>query len=104
MCVLKEIAIIWTNFNFLQCLFGLIRSAFKAYNPNSLLSPNITLAKVTTSGFFGVFSQSIFNVLQSDTTTFEQPSPKKGRKHSVDSNTLYSQDELNLLKREFRNF
>ena len=29
-----------------------------------------------TSGFLGVFSQTIFHVLQSDTTQYESPSPK----------------------------
>ena len=71
--VLKEIAIIWTVFNFLQCLFGLFRSAFNAYNLKSFLGPNITLAKKKTSGFFGVFSQTIFHVLQSDSTQFKPP-------------------------------
>ena len=62
--VLKEIAIIWNVFNFLQCLFGLFRSAFNTYNLKSLLGPKITLAKIITSGFFGVFSQTILHVLQ----------------------------------------
>ena len=43
--VLKEIVIIWTVFNFLQCIFGLFRSAFNTYNLKSLLGPNITLTK-----------------------------------------------------------
>ena len=75
--VLKEIAIIWTVLNFLQCLFGLFRSAFNTYNLKSLLGPNITLAKIITSGFFGVFSQTIFHVLQSDSTQYKPPLPKK---------------------------
>ena len=53
--VLNEIAIVWTVFNFLQCHFGLFRSAFNTYNLKSLLGPNITLAKIITSGFIGVF-------------------------------------------------
>ena len=36
--VLKEIAIIWTVFNFLHCLFGLFRTAFNTYNLKSLLA------------------------------------------------------------------
>ena len=66
--VLKEIVIIWTVFNLLQYLSGLFRSAFKTYNLKSFLGPNITLAKIITSGLFGVFSQTIFHVLQSDST------------------------------------
>ena len=65
--VLKEIAKKWTVFIFL-CLFGLFRSAINTYNLKSLLDPNIKLAKIITSGFFGVFSQTIFHVLQSDST------------------------------------
>ena len=34
--VFKKIAIIWTVFKFLQCLFGLFRSAFNTYNLKSL--------------------------------------------------------------------
>ena len=34
--VLKEIAIIWTVINFLQCLFSLFCSAFNTYNLKSL--------------------------------------------------------------------
>ena len=94
--VLKEIAIIWTVFNVLQCLFGLLRSAFNTYNLKSLLRPNITLAKITTSGSFGVFSQTIFHVLQSDSTQYKPPLPKKRRRHSIDSCTPHSQHELNL--------
>ena len=52
--VLKEIAIIWTVF---------------------------TLAKVITSRFFGVFSQTLFHVLQSDSTQYKPPSAKKRRRH-----------------------
>ena len=102
--VLKEIAIIWTVFNLLQCIFGLFGSALNTYNLQSLLGPNITLAKIFTSGFFGVFSQTIFHVLQSDSTQYKQPSPKKRLKHSVDSCTPHSQNELNLLHRKFENF
>ena len=36
--VLKEIAIIWTVFNFLNCLFGLFRTEFNTYNLKSLLA------------------------------------------------------------------
>ena len=75
--VLKEIAIIWTVFNHLQCLFGLFRSAFNTSNLKSLLRPNITLAKIINSGFFGVFSQPIFHVLQSYSTQYKPPSFKK---------------------------
>ena len=58
--VLKGIAIIWTVFNFLQCLFGLFRSAFNTYNLKSLLGPNITLAKIITTGkFWSVFTNNI---------------------------------------------
>ena len=102
--VLKEIAIIWTVFNLLQCIFGLFRSALNRYNLKSLLGPNITLTKIITSGFFGVFSQTIFHVLQSDSIQYKPPSPKRRRKHSVDSCTPRSQNELNLLHRKFENF
>ena len=100
---IKKITIIWTVFNFLQCLLGLFRSAFNTYNLKSLLGPNITLAKNITSGFFGVFSQKIFHVLQSDSTQYKQPSPKKRRRHSVDSCTPNSQRKLNLLHKKFEN-
>ena len=85
--VLKEIAIIWTVFNFLKCLFGLFRSAFNTLNQKSLLEPNIILDKIITSGFFGVFSQKMFHVLQSDFTQYKPPSLKKRRRHSIDSCT-----------------
>ena len=64
---------------FLQRLFGLFRSAFNTYNLKSLLGHNITLAKIITSGFFGVFSQTIFLVLQSDSTQNKPPSPNRRR-------------------------
>ena len=101
--VLKEIAIIWTVFNLLQRLSGLFRSALNTYNLKSLLGPNITLAKIITSGFFAVFLQTKFHVLQSDSTQNKPPSPKKRRKHSVDSGP-HSQHELNLLHKNFENF
>ena len=63
-------------FQFLQYLFGLIRSAFNIYSLKSLLGPNITLAKSITSGFFGVLSQTIFHVLQYYSTQYKPPSPK----------------------------
>ena len=47
---------------FFWCLFGLFGSAFNAYNLKSLLGPNITLAKIFTSGSFGLFSQTIFQL------------------------------------------
>ena len=102
--VLKEIAIIWTVFNFFHCLFGLFRSAFNAYNLKLLLGPNITLAKFITSGFFAVFLQTIFHELQSDSTQYKPPSPKKRRRHSVDSCTPHSQHKLNLLHKKFESF
>ena len=101
--VLKEIAIIWTVFNLLQCIFGLFCSALNTYNLKSLLGPNITLAKIITSGFFGVFSQTIFHVLQSDSTQNKPPSPKRRRRHSISSCTPHSHNELNLLHKKFEN-
>ena len=95
--VLKEIAIIWTVFNFLQCLFGLFRSAFNTYDLKSLLGPNITLVKIITSGLFGAYSQTKFHVLQFDSTQYKPPSPKKRCRHSINSCTLRSQHELKLL-------
>ena len=68
------------------------------------LGPNITLAKIITSGFFGVFSQAMFLVLKCDFLQYKPPSPKKGRKHSVDSKTPHSQTELNLSHRTVENF
>ena len=49
--VLNKIAIIWTVFNLLQFLFGLFRNVLNTYNLKSLLGPNITLAKIITTGF-----------------------------------------------------
>ena len=71
-------------------------SVFNAYNLKSLLGPKITLAKIITSRFFGVFSQVVFHLLQS--------SPKRRRKDFVDKSTPNSQNELNLLHRIFENF
>ena len=102
--VLKETAIIWTVLNLLHCLFGLFRSALNTYNLKSLLGPKITLAKIITSGFFGVFLQTIFHVLQTDSTQYKPPSPKKLRKYSIDSCTPRSQHELNLLHKKFESF
>ena len=102
--VLKEIAIIWTVFNLLQFIFGLFRNAINAYNLKELVGSNITLAKIITSGFFGIFSQTIFHVLQADTTNYKPPSPKKRRRHSVESGTPHSHHELNQLHRKFENF
>ena len=89
--VLKGMAIIWPVFNFLQCLFGLFLSPFNAYNLRSLLGPIITLAEIITSGFCGIVSQSIFHVLQSDTTPYKPPSPKR-------RNTLLIVKLLTLIK------
>ena len=62
------------------------------------------MAKIIASGFFGVFSQTIFHVLQSDSNKYKTPSPKKRRKNLVDSRTEHSQHELNLLHKKFENF
>ena len=88
--VLKEVAIIWTVFNFLQCLFGLFHSAFNAYNLKSLRGPIITLAKIFAYGFFGVFSPTIFQVLKTDFTQNKPPSPTKRRKHSTQLHSTLS--------------
>ena len=104
LCVLKEIAIKWTVFIFSQCLFGLFRSLFNTYNLKPLLGPNTTLAKLITSGFFGVFCQTIFHVIQSDSTRNKPPSPKKRRRHSVDNCTPQFHNELDLLHKKFENF
>ena len=93
-----------TVFNFLRCLFGLFRNRSNAYNLKFLLGLNITSAKIITSGFRGFFSKTIFRLLQSDSTRYKRPSPKKRRKHSVDSCTPHSQTELNLLHRDFEKF
>ena len=104
--VLKEIAIFWTVFNLIQFLFGLFRNVLNTYNLKALLGPNITLAKIITSGFFGVFSQTIFHVLKADSTEYGPPSPNVDthRRHSVDSATPHSHHELNHLHRKFENF
>ena len=94
-------------FLFLQCLFGLFRNVFNTYDLLSLLGPIITLAKVITSGFFGVHSQTVFHVLQSDSTQYKSPSPKKRQRHSVDICTLHSHNfphSLNLLHKKLENF
>ena len=62
------------------------------------------MAKFITSGFFGVFSQTLFHVLQSDSTLYKPPLPQKKRRHSVDSCTPHSHNELNLLHNKFENF
>ena len=62
------------------------------------------MAKIITSRFFGIFSQTIFHVLQADSTHYKQHSPKKRRQHSVESGTPHSQHELNQLQRKFENF
>ena len=102
--VLKEIAIIWTVFKLLQFIFGLFRNVLNTYNLKALVGPNITLAKIITSGFFGIFSQTIFHVLQADSTNYKPPSPKKRQRHSVESGTPHSHHELNQLHKKFENF
>ena len=62
------------------------------------------MAKIITSGFFGVISQTIFHVLQSDSTQYKTSSPTKRRRHSVASCTPHSQNEFNLLHKKFENF
>ena len=94
-------AIIWTVFNLLQFIFGLFRKVINTYNLKTLVGPIITLAKIITSGFFGIFSQTIFHVIQADSTHYKQPSPKKRHRRSVDSGI---QNELNLLHIKFENF
>ena len=102
--VLKEIAIIWTVFNLLHLIFGVFRDVLNTYNLKALLGPFITLAKIITSGFFGILSQTIFHVLQADSTNFKPPSPKKRGRHSVESGTPHSHHELNQLHKKFENF
>ena len=60
--------------------------------------------KIIISGFFGVFSQTIFHVLQSDSKQYKLSSPKKRRRHPVDSCTPNSQHELKLLHKKFEKF
>ena len=91
-------------FKFLQCLFGLFGSSLNTYNLKSLLGPNITLVKFITSGLIGVISQTVFHVLQSDSTQYKPPSPKKRRRHSTDSCPPHSQHELNLIHIMSENF
>ena len=74
------------------------------YNLKSLLGLNITLAKIITSGFLGVFSETIFHLLQSDSTQYKPPSPERRRRHSIDSCTPHSQHKLKLLHKKFENF
>ena len=76
------------SFNLLQFVFGLFRNVLNTYNLKALVGPNITLAKMISSGFFGIFSETIFHVLQADSTNYKPPSPKKRRQNSVESGTL----------------
>ena len=75
--VIKEIAIIWTVFNLLQFIFGLFRNVLNTYNLKTLLGAIIKLAKIITSGFCGIFSQTKFHLLQADSTHYKPPSLKK---------------------------
>ena len=102
--LIKEIAIIWTVFNLLQFIIGLFCNVLNTYNLKTLLGPNITLPKIITSGFFGIFSQTIVHVLQVDSTNYKSPSPKKRRRHSVESGTPHSHHELNQLHKKLENF
>ena len=61
------------------------------------------MAKIITSGFFGIFSPTIFHVLRSDSKQYKPPAPKKRRKNSVESCTPHSHNELNLLHKKFEN-
>ena len=62
------------------------------------------MAKIITSGFFGVFLQTLFHVLQSDSTLCKPLLPKNRRRHSINSCTPHSQHELTLLHKKFENF
>ena len=62
------------------------------------------MAKFITSEFFGVFSQTKFRVLQSDSTQYKPPSPKKRCRHSIVSCTPHAQHELNISHKKFENF
>ena len=62
------------------------------------------MAKIITSRVFGVFSHTMFHVLQSDSAQNKPPLLKKRRRHSIDSCTPHSQHELNLLHKKFENF
>ena len=84
--------------------FWSISQRTKHLNLKSLLGPNIPLAKIITSESLEVFSQTIFLVLQSYSTQYKPLSPKKRRRHSVDSFTPHSQHELNLLHKKFETF
>ena len=87
----------------LEFIIGLFRNVLNTYNLKTLLGPNITLPKIITSGFFGIFSQTIFHVLQADSTNYKPPSPKKRRRHSVESGTPDSHHELNQLHKKIEN-
>ena len=99
-----------SNIEIRQILIGLLNyNVYLAYfvvqsTHITCFGPKITLAEIITSGFFGVFSKTIFHVLQSDSTHYNSPSPKKRRCHSVDTCTLHSQHELNLLHEKFESF
>ena len=69
--------IVWRVHKYFKCLFDLICSAFKAYYLKAILGPKTTLAKMITTGFVGVFSQTIFHVLETDANNYKPPSPKK---------------------------
>ena len=85
-------------------MFGLFRNVLNTYNLKALVGPNFTLAKIITSGFFGIFSQTIFHVLQADSTNYKPPSPTKQRRHSVESGTPHSHHELVQLHKKFEKF
>ena len=91
-----------TVINILQCLFGVICSAFNAYNLKLLLGPDITLSKIFTSGFLEYFLKPLFIYYKLNPIIKNDHPQKSKQKPSVDSSTPHSQIELNLLKRSLK--
>ena len=62
---------------FFTLSIGLFRCAFIAYKLKALLRPDITIAITTTTNFSGVLSQTIYHILQTDSSKLP---PKKDNK------------------------
>ena len=60
------------------------------------MKQNLQLQDTTDFKWTPELQNEIFHVLQSDSTQYKPPSPKKRRRHSVDSCTPHSHNELSL--------
>ena len=60
------------SYNLNSCFFSVYLVYFveplNEYNLKAFSRPNITLAKIISSGFFSAFSHTIFHVLQTDSS------------------------------------